>query len=160
WARGNSWVVASLADYLRIAVESGEPDPAVQAIFEKHVAAILSAQDETGMWQTVMSHPEEPGNYLETSGTALFAYGIARAWRYGLLSDEDRRAAQKAAAYIQQNRIVDDIVTGVSGATDPWPLRDPDGFGAGYLDVPLEDDKDYGVGAMILALIETSGLPE
>ena len=50
--------------------------------------------------------------YLETSATALFAYGIARAWRYGLLSDDDRRAAQKATAYVQENRIVDDVVTG------------------------------------------------
>ena len=159
WARGNSWVVASLADYLRIAVESDEPDPAVQGIFEKHVAAILSAQDETGMWQTVMSHREEPDNYLETSATALFAYGIARAWRYGLLSDDDRRAAQKAAAYIHENHIVDDVVTGVSIATDPWQLRSPTGGEDGYLDVPIQDDVNYGVGAMILALIETSGLP-
>jgi unsaturated rhamnogalacturonyl hydrolase len=53
--------------------------------------------------------------------------------------------------------IVDDgdgpVVTGVSTATDPWSLQE-------YLDVAVEDDVNYGVGAAILALIETSGLPE
>ena len=91
WARGNSWVVASLADFLRIAVEQDRPDPDVAEAFAKHVEAILGAQDETGMWLTVMSHPEEPDNYLETSATALFAYGIARAWRYGYLKRFNRR---------------------------------------------------------------------
>ncbi len=160
WARGNSWVVAALADYLRIRVEREESDPELEGIFGKHVEAILGVQDESGMWQTVMSHPDEPDNVLETSASALFAYGIARAWRYGLLDDEARKQAQKAVAGIAANRVVDDVVTGVSTATDPWPLRSPTGGEDGYLDVPVEDDVNYGVGAVILALIETSGLPE
>lgn len=109
-----------------------------------------------------MSHPDEPDNYLETSASALFAYGLARAYRYGILGDAERKAAQKAVLGVQE-MIVDDgdgpIVTGVSIATDPWPLRSPTGGVDGYLDVPIEDDVNYGVGAVILALLETSGLP-
>jgi unsaturated rhamnogalacturonyl hydrolase len=160
WARGNSWVVAALADYVRIRVEREESDPELEGIFGRHVEAILGVQDESGMWQTVMSHPDEPDNVLETSASALFAYGIARAWRYGLLDDDARKQAQKAVAAIAANRVVDDVVTGVSTATEPWPLRSPTGGEDGYLDVPVEDDVNYGVGAVILALIETSGLPE
>ncbi len=164
WARGNSWVIVSLADYLRIRVERDESDPEVEQVFRKHVQAIIGAQDEeTGMWQTVMSHPDEPDNYLETSATALFAYGIARAYRYGILGDAERRVAKRAIEGVKE-RIVDDgdgpVVTGVSTATDPWPLRSPTGGEDGYLDVVVKDDVNYGVGAAILALIETSGLPE
>lgn len=153
WARGNGWVVASLADYLRITVEQGPRDPEVEEIFRKQVGAILGAQDESGLWPTVMSHPDEDANYLETSASALFAYGIARAWRYGLLSDDDRKLAQKAVARIVESAIADDVITGVSMFTDPWSLEQ-------YLHVPVQDDLNYGVGAVILALIETSGLPE
>jgi unsaturated rhamnogalacturonyl hydrolase len=157
WARGNSWVVASLADYLRILVRRGESDPVVQRVFIDHVRAIASVQQESDLWLTVMSHPEEPDNYLETSATALFAYGMARAYRYGILGDEERRAAQRAVASIEQTRIRQDddgpVVTGVSVATDPWSLEE-------YLAVPVEDDVNYGVGSVILALIETSGLPD
>ena len=45
------------------------------------------------------------------------------------------------------------VVTGVSLATDPWSFEE-------YASVPLGDDVNYGVGAVILALIETSGLRE
>lgn len=164
WARGNSWVVASLADYLRIRVERGESDPEVEQIFRDHAAAIIGAQDaETGRWLTVMSHPDEPDNYLETSASALFAYGIARAYRYGILGEAERRVAQRAVRGVRE-MIVDNgdgpIVMGVSVATDPWPLRSPTGGEDGYLDVPVEDDVNYGVGAVILALLETSGLPD
>jgi unsaturated rhamnogalacturonyl hydrolase len=157
WARGNSWVVASLADYLRIQVERGEADPVVEQIFRDHVGAIVGAQDtETGRWLTVMSHPDEPGNYLETSATALFAYGLARAYRFGVLGDAERRVAKSAMEGVKQ-MIVDEgdgpVVTGVSTFTDPWSLEM-------YLAVPVEDDVNYGVGAVILALIETSGLPD
>jgi unsaturated rhamnogalacturonyl hydrolase len=164
WARGNSWVVASLADYLRIRVERGETDPEVAQIFRDHVEAIISAQEpDSGRWLTAMSHPDEPGNYLETSASALFAYGMARAYRYGILGDVARQVTQKAIRGVQE-MIIDNgdgpIVTGVSVATDPWQLRSPTGGEDGYLDVNLEDDVNYGVGAVILALIETSGLPE
>jgi unsaturated rhamnogalacturonyl hydrolase len=156
WARGNSWVVASLADYLRIRVEREETDPGVEEVFRRHVQAIIGAQDaDSGRWLTVMSHPDEPDNYLETSASALFAYGIARAYRYGILGDAERKVAQKAVEGVKQ-MIVDNgdglVVTGVSGTTDPWSLQM-------YLDVPVEDDVNYGLGAVILALIETSGLP-
>lgn len=156
WARGNSWVVASLSDYLRIRVIREEPDPAVELSFRNHVRAIAGAQQTSDLWLTVMSHPDEPDNYLETSASALFAYGMARAYRYGVLGDQERGVAQDAVKALVP-RIIDDgsgpIVTGVSLATDPWPLER-------YLAVRIEDDVNYGVGAVILALLETSGLPE
>ena len=93
---------------------------------------------------------------LETSASALFAYGLARAYRYGFFGDAEREAALNAIEGVKQ-MIRDEgdgpIVGGISGPTDPWTLEQ-------YLAVPIEDDLDYGIGAVILALIETSGLPE
>lgn len=156
WARGNSWVLASLSDYLRIQVIREESDPPVELAFRNHVRAIIGAQQASDLWLTVMSHPDEPDNYLETSASALFAYGMARAYRYGILGDEERGVAQDTVKALEP-RIIDDgsgpIVTGVSVATDPWPLER-------YLAVSINDDVNYGVGAVILALLETSGLPE
>ena len=55
-----------------------------------------------------------------------------------------------------RTRIVDDeegkpVVTGISGGTDPSTFE-------GYVSVPLREDLNFGVGAVLLALIETSGL--
>lgn len=156
WARGNSWVVAALSDYLRIRIERDESDPEVEDVFVEHVEAIVGAQDaDDGLWWSIMNRPGEI--YTETSGSALFAYGIARAYRYDILGDEEWPVAQRAVAEIIDDRIrIDDdgpVVTGVSLATDPWSFEE-------YARVPLGDDINYGVGAVILALIETSGLPE
>jgi len=155
WARGNGWVVASLADYLRIRVERRERDLEVERVFRKHIGAIIGAQDEeSGLWWSIMNRPGEV--YLETSASALFAYGLARAFRYGVVSNRERKVAQRAMAGVKE-RILDGpdgpVLTGVSGSTDPWPFEK-------YAAVPLLDDVSYGVGVVILALIETSGLPE
>ncbi len=155
WARGNAWVVAALSDYLRIRVEREERDPEVERVFRSHIDAIIGAQDEeTGLWWSIMNRPGEI--YLETSASALFAYGLARAFRYGLVGDAERQVAQRAMEGVKE-RILDaldgPVVTGVSLATDPWSFEQ-------YAAVPLGDDVNYGVGAVILALVETSGLPE
>jgi unsaturated rhamnogalacturonyl hydrolase len=155
WARGNGWVVASLADYLRIRVERQEKDPEVEGVFRNQVDAIIGAQEaDTGLWWSIMNRPGEI--YLETSASALFAYGLARAYRYGVVGDREREVAQRAMAGVKE-RIRDavdgPVVTGVSLATDPWSFEQ-------YASVPLGDDVNYGVGAVILALVETSGLPE
>ena len=105
------------------------------------------------MWWTVMNRPGE--TYLETSATALFAYGMARAYRYDLLGETELEAAKRAVDAVRSMVKYDDqnrpYVTGISGVTNVSTFEQ-------YAAVPLEDDLNYGVGAVILALIETSGL--
>lgn len=87
WARGNAWVAAATADYLRARRNRGESDPEVEQAFSLLIGAVLAAQDPaTGLWWTVINRPGE--TYLETSASALFAWALARAWRYGLVGDE------------------------------------------------------------------------
>ncbi len=154
WARGNSWVTVSTADYLRARVLAEETDPQATQIFADQLQGILETQDpESGMWWTLMNREGEI--YLETSATALFAYAIARAHRYGIVGEEELDAALRAVDGVKE-AIVDDengrpVVTGISGPTD---LGTYDFYAA----VPLEEDLSYGVGAAILALVETSGL--
>lgn len=156
WARGNGWVTVSLADYSRIRCSRNESDPEARRMFESQVDGVLATQDaDSGMWWTVMNRPGEGENYLETSAAALFAYGMARAYRYELL-DAEALAAAKQAVESVKNAVETDqegrpFVTGISFGTEPSTFE-------GYVGVPVLDDLNYGVGAVILALIETSGL--
>lgn len=156
WARGNSWVTASLADYLRVLLLRGESDAEAERAFARQVQGALTTQDaESGLWWTVTNRPGEGDNYLETSAPALFAYGMARAYRYGILGEEELAAAKRAVEGVR-TRVVEDeqrrpLVTGISDGTEPSTFE-------GYAAVPVIDDLSYGVGAVILALIETSGL--
>ncbi|MGK4007175.1 glycoside hydrolase family 88 protein [Sorangium sp. So ce1036] len=154
WARGNAWVTAAGYEYLRARAARGEQDGAVAGSLERQVAEILRTQDpDTGLWWTIMNRPDEI--YLETSATALFAVGLARGLRYGFLDASVRGAIERAMAGVRA-RIVEDgagrpVVTGISGPTSVGRLED-------YARVELRDDVSYGVGAVILALVETSGL--
>jgi unsaturated rhamnogalacturonyl hydrolase len=153
WARGNAWVTAATYDYLRVRQARGEQDTEVEEAIGRQVEAIIAAQDgDTGLWWTVVNRPGE--TYTETSASALFAVGLARGYRYGFLDAAVVPVIQNAVAGVT-SRLVDDgdgpVVTGVSG---PTMVGDLDY----YAGIETGDGIHYGVGAVILALVETSGL--
>lgn len=155
WARGNGWVSVAGHDYLRARRIRGEEDPPVAAALASQRAALLAAQDpSSGLWWTVLDRPG--ATHLETSASALITYALARGFRYGQVDDGALPAIDRAIAGLR-TRILDDpegrpVVTGVSGPTLPGTFDS-------YAAVPLVDDRPYGVGAVLLALIESSGLP-
>jgi len=153
WARGNGWVMLAWHEILRVYRVRGESNPELEAVTEQLTDAILAAQDpDTGLFWTVVNRPGD--TYLETSSTALFAYGLARGLRYGYRDDGVRDAIAAAMAGIM-TQIADGpdgpVVSGISGPTSV-------GTYDYYAGVEVEDDLPYGLGAVILALVETSGL--
>ena len=154
WARGNAWVTAAGYEYLRARAARGESDEPIRASLARQVEAIVASQDpDTGLWWTVMSRPGEI--YLETSASALFALGMARGYRLGLLDDAVLPTIEHAMQGVESKIVMDGqdrpVVTDISGPTTGGGFED-------YAKVALEDDISYGVGAVILALMETSGL--
>jgi len=156
WSRGNGWVAVAGASYLRLRALRLEGDEIVSEALGKLVAEAMAHQDPaTGLWWTILNRPGEA--YLETSGAALFAFGMARGWRYGWLDDAVLGSVDAAMTGVVARITEDDegrpVVTGISGPTTADKLEV-------YLKIPLEDDLSFGIGAVILALVETSGLPE
>ncbi len=155
WGRGNAWVTASGHEYLRIRRLRGERDHKVEAILKQQAAAITATQDsKSGLWWTVLNRPGK--SYLETSATALFAYGLARGYRFGNRDASVLPLIQRAVAGVK-GRIKKGPdgklqVTGTSGPTTV-------GNASYYAGVNQEDDLHFGVGAVILSLLESSGLP-
>lgn len=150
WARGNAWVTAASYEYLRVRQSRGETDALVEQAIAAQVDAILAAQDaDTGLWWTVVNQPGT--SYLETSASALFAVGLARGYRYGFLDDSVLPAIESAMEGVRSRIDAEGVVSGISGPTMV-------GDAAYYASIEVDDQIHYGVGAVILALIETSGL--
>lgn len=154
WARGNGWVIASGYDYLRAKKQRGERDDPARASLAKLAAAVVKSQDPaTGLFWTVVNRPGE--TYLETSATALFASGLARGRRTGDLDATVVPVVRKAIAGIKTKIRSDEagrpVVTDISGPTNVGTFE-------GYASVPLEEDLSFGVGAVLLALVDASGL--
>ena len=154
WARGNGWVTAAVAEYLRLIRNRGGEDEVVLNAFNRQVQALIDRQAESGRWWTLLSHPGEV--YEETSASALFAFGLARAWRYGALDDQVLPVIHRAMDGILAKVVDRDggpVVIDISGPTMA-------GTRAVYAQVPLREDVSFGVGSVLLALIESSGLPQ
>lgn len=150
WARGNAWVTAVGYDYLRARAALGGDDPEVEDSLARQVEAVVAAQDpDTGLWWTVLDRPGE--TYLETSASALFVTGMARGLRAGVLDESVRPAIEAALAGLGDRVESDGTVTGTSGPTSVGDFDD-------YAAISVADDIPYGVGAVIMALIESAGL--
>ncbi len=84
WARAVGWLAMTLAD-VGERVGSEAFDAAQLAAPTRALAARLaSLATPKGLWLQVIDLPDLPGNYEETSASAMFAYALARLDRLGL----------------------------------------------------------------------------
>src|SRR5690606_3954197 len=60
------------------------------------VEALSKYQHESGLWYQVTDKGDKEGNYLEASGTAMFAYAIAKGVNEGYLPEQYKEVATKA----------------------------------------------------------------
>jgi unsaturated rhamnogalacturonyl hydrolase len=144
WLRGNGWVGSSALEVLGELPATHASRPGIERIVGELAQGLMAKQMPDGLWDTLAA---EPGSaYPETSGSALAALTLARAARLGLAPPGARDQARHAfeAIVARLHRRSDGFsLTGVSGATDPFPEW-------AYVLVPREEDVDYGVGAFLL----------
>jgi unsaturated rhamnogalacturonyl hydrolase len=98
WGRGNGWVVVTLSNTLKVLPDNHRHKAEVGAYLLEMISKLPEVQDQaTGHWFQLPMRPTQPGNYIESSCTAMFAYGIQTALQAGLVSDERFAASVKAA---------------------------------------------------------------
>ena len=144
WARGNSWFTAGAVDFVEWLDEGDPVRRIVLETWREQCAALVKAQDESGLWHTLVDHAD---SYLETSASAAIAYGLLKGTRLGLLDESYVPAAQKALAGIIGQVGEDGLVGGVSYGT---PMGMDLDF---YRNVPIKATA-YGQGLVFLMLTE------
>jgi len=85
WSRGNGWVFAALAKTLTVLPTSDPHYATFVQIFQNMAAELASVQRSDGFWNSSLTNPSDDGG-PETSGTALFTYGMAWGINNGILS--------------------------------------------------------------------------
>ncbi len=149
WARGNGWALAALVDLLA-ALPAEHPARAELLARTRLLAdAVGELQHPSGLWHTLLL---DETTYLETAGSALLTYALARGVRHELLPRRSRHPARRGMRGLL-TRVHEDasgtVVTGTSGGT--LPVADL------YAAVPVADQLPHGVGAWLLAASEFSG---
>jgi unsaturated rhamnogalacturonyl hydrolase len=78
WGRGNGWVVMAIADALKTAPSGSALFKAFAVELREITRKLPKLQDKkTGMWYQLPIYPGQKENYVESSCTAMFAYGMA-----------------------------------------------------------------------------------
>ncbi len=162
WLRSLGWFSMALLDTLNIAPDRGSENwNKLRDIFIDLQESMLKIQDESGMWWQVPDCPGKGKNYLETSGSSIFAYSLLKGVRTGILSDEKfKKAGVKAFEGICSKYLNTDSgrlsLGGICLVAGLGPEKDPhrDGSFEYYMSEPIVQDDAKGVGPFILAYNE------
>lgn len=161
WGRAVGWFIMAVIDVAEILPKGHVGRARLEALIPGLLEPVLDHQTPAGLWWQVMDVGERDGNYLETSGSAMFAYSLQRAVALGLAIDSKKylAAADKAIDALVRTRLREEpsgelhlggicSVAGLGGN----PYRD--GSFPYYIKEPVVEDDFKGVGPFILALVE------
>ena len=146
WSRGNGWVYAALVRVLDEIPTDEKHRADYINDFLTMSKAIKNCQRTDGFWNVSM-HDESNFGGKETSGTALFVYGMAWGVRNGLLDRKEYLPVLLKA----WNAMVKDAVhpNGFIGLVQGTGKEPKDSQPVTYDKVP--DFEDFGVGCFLLA---------
>ena len=148
WSRGNGWVYAALVRCMNQLDKKDKAYKELKKDFLMMSEGLRKCQREDGFWNPSLVST----NYAmtETSGTALFLYGMAWGIRNGLLKAKDyREACDRAWAAMVKTSVHSDGFLGWMQGTGKDPS---DGQPLSYTRVP--DFEDYGTGCFLLGATE------
>lgn len=146
WARGNGWVYAALVRVLKQTPKDETHRVDYVNDFLAMTKALKKCQRTDGFWNVSLHDPKNFGG-KETSGTALFVYGMAWGISNGLLdSKEYLPVVEKGWKAMVKDAVHANGFLGYVQGTGKEPK---DGQPVTYTSVP--DFEDYGVGCFLLA---------
>lgn len=88
WSRSLGWYLMALVDTLEL--ETPNFPLKLRTYLQRRLiqlsdAVVRAADTKSGCWWQVMTSPDRVGNYIESSGSAMFTYALYKAARLGYL---------------------------------------------------------------------------
>jgi rhamnogalacturonyl hydrolase YesR len=145
WSRGNGWVVAALVRVLSLIPENEVHRAEYIADYKALMEALVPIQRPDGFWNVSLHDPTNFGG-RETSGTALFVYGMAWGINNGFLDAKIYRpVVEKAWKAMTAEAVHPSGFLGYLQGTGKEPK---DGQPVSFASQP--DFEDYGLGCFLL----------
>lgn len=161
WSRGLGWYAMALVDILDYIPEDNKAlrEPLIEMIQEL-APAVVNVQDaKTGVWYQILDQPGRTGNYLESSGSSMFVYMLAKAVNKGYLPESYKKAAIKGYEGIVREFITvhpDGTISITNACTVAGLGYGRDGSYRYYMSEPVVDNDPKALGPFIMAGIEIS----
>jgi unsaturated rhamnogalacturonyl hydrolase len=96
WSRALGWYVMALVDVLDYFPKDHPKHKELVTYLNNASAALAKYQDKSGLWYQVTDKGDQKGNYLEASGSSMFAYAFAKGANKGYLPAKYKKMANKA----------------------------------------------------------------
>lgn len=159
WSRAVGWYMMALVDVLDYFPKDHPKQKELVSYLNQIASAVAKKQDASGLWYQITDIGNKNGNYLEASGSAMFAYAFAKGVKKGYLPNRYKKRANSAFEGLLKNLVKIDQDGEVhlsqishSAGLGGTPFRD--GSNKYYLDAKKFEDNSIGVGAFILAALE------
>lgn len=159
WSRSIGWYVMALVDVLDYFPKEHPKRNELIGYLNNISNALVKVQDKSGLWYQVTDKGGSEGNYLESSGSSMFAYAMAKGANKGYLPKKFKKIACKAFKGLTKQLIKIDAdgeititqacaVAGLGGK----PYRD--GSYSYYVNERKKDNDPKATGSFILAALE------
>ncbi|KKY39293.1 putative cell wall glycosyl hydrolase [Diaporthe ampelina] len=153
WGRSLGWYAMALVDTLEALPNRRETrryrGPLLQKFQSLASAVVRAADPDTGAWWQVLDQPGREGNYIESSGSAMFAYALLKAARLGYspgnMSAVLPEVAKKAYEYLSSTFVVHEA----DGTL---------GYNGTVAVCSLNSTASYEVSAIVLTVAQYEGL--
>jgi rhamnogalacturonyl hydrolase YesR len=142
WARGNGWVMMTLAEVLPLVPANHRLLPKLKALYQSLAEALATYQTRNGLWRTIL---DDKDSYEEVSASAMYLYAYVKGMREGLLTSYDEvitNGLRGVASHVDG----DGRVIGVSEGTWPGTIE--------YYRSLKTGEWWWGTGAFLLAMSE------
>jgi unsaturated rhamnogalacturonyl hydrolase len=159
WSRSIGWYAMALVDALDYFPKNHPKQKELVCYLNDIAKALSKSQDASGLWYQVTDKGGKEGNYLESSGSSMFAYALAKGVNKGYLPKKYKAVANKAFDGLTTQLIKFEAdgeititqacaVAGLGGK----PYRD--GSYEYYVNERKKDNDPKATGAFILAALE------
>jgi unsaturated rhamnogalacturonyl hydrolase len=161
WGRAMGWYIMALVDVLDNFPANHPQQKELVAILNRTATAAIKSQDaKSGVWFDILDMPTRKGNYLESSASSMFVYGIAKGVRKGWLPQSFMAAANKGYAGLKkqfiepagEERVNLTKTVSVSGLGGSPRYRD--GSFEYYINEKVITNDPKGMGAFVCAAAE------
>lgn len=159
WGRAVGWYLMALVDSYQWLKQNNQTDSRMLAELLREAAeGLMRYQSSSGLFYQVLDQPDEIGNYLETSASAMISYALMKGSRLSMLPEEFALRGEQIFKAILNFKLIRRqgelhlMDTCASAGLGPGMRRN--GSAAYYFSERIEEDNAHGTAACIMAYSE------
>jgi unsaturated rhamnogalacturonyl hydrolase len=159
WNRGIGWYMMALTETLDYFPKNHPKQKELVGYLNEIAKSVVQAKSASGLWYQVADNPTLEGNYLESSGSAMIIYALAKGSDKGYLASSYKKTAQKSfdafvKEFVKTDANNEIIISNVSSNVGLGGKPFRDGTNEYYIKSKTKDNSSPALAAFLLSAIE------